>query len=170
MTKVINLFAGPGSGKSTLAAGLFYKLKNQGISCELVREYAKELCWAGVLAMTSQTGILREQAHRMEILRGKVDFVITDSPLLLTCIYCANPHVISEAVRLHATWDNQNIFVRRVKPYSTRGRDQTEPEAIMLDRQIRSLLMTYPHTEVDGDDLGLEEIRGSIAHQAAAGK
>lgn len=45
MMKVINLFGGPGSGKSTLAAGLFERMKIQGLSVELVTEYAKDMVW-----------------------------------------------------------------------------------------------------------------------------
>ena len=50
MTKkciIVNLFSGPGAGKSTTAAGLFYKLKKQGVNCELVTEYAKHVTWRG---------------------------------------------------------------------------------------------------------------------------
>ena len=41
-TLIINLIGGPGSGKSTTAAGLFYKLKQMGIDCEMALEFAKD--------------------------------------------------------------------------------------------------------------------------------
>ena len=44
-TLIINLIGGPGSGKSTTAAGLFYKLKQMGIDCEMALEFAKDNVW-----------------------------------------------------------------------------------------------------------------------------
>ena len=41
MSKIINLYGGPGVGKSTTAAGLFYKMKIAGYSCELAYEWIK---------------------------------------------------------------------------------------------------------------------------------
>ena len=41
-TIVVNLIAGPCSGKSTIAAGLFHKLKKQGIEAEMSLEFAKD--------------------------------------------------------------------------------------------------------------------------------
>ena len=41
-TIVVNLIAGPCSGKSTIAAGLFHKLKQQGIEAEMSLEFAKD--------------------------------------------------------------------------------------------------------------------------------
>lgn len=38
----VNLIAGSCSGKSTIAAGLFYKLKKQGIEAEMSLEFAKD--------------------------------------------------------------------------------------------------------------------------------
>jgi len=42
MTTIINLFSGPSGGKSSIAAGLFYKMKRNGLSVELVPEVAKD--------------------------------------------------------------------------------------------------------------------------------
>lgn len=41
MIKVINIFGAPGCGKSTTAAGLFWRMKCDDMSVELVSEYAK---------------------------------------------------------------------------------------------------------------------------------
>ena len=45
MTRVINLLGAPGAGKSTAAAGLFYRMKKEFLSVELVTEYAKDLIY-----------------------------------------------------------------------------------------------------------------------------
>lgn len=83
--KIINLFGGPHTGKSTTAAGLFFLMKTEDYSVELVTEYAKELAWED--RMESQDFIFAMQNRRIERLKGKVDYVITDSPLLLGLNY-----------------------------------------------------------------------------------
>ena len=43
--QVIALMGAPGSGKSTCAAWLFAQMRLQGLKCELVGEFAKDLFW-----------------------------------------------------------------------------------------------------------------------------
>jgi len=47
MTTVINILGGSGCGKTTTAAGLFYEMKKQRISCELVQEFVKIWAYEG---------------------------------------------------------------------------------------------------------------------------
>ena len=87
-TKVINFYGGPGSGKSTKAAGLYYKMNMAGFSVELNNEFAKECVWEDNVPMLKDQLFMLAHQHR-KILRlvGKVDYVITDSPLMLSGIY-----------------------------------------------------------------------------------
>ena len=88
MTKVINFYGGPGSGKSTQASGLFYKMKAAGYSVELVNEFAKECVWEGNVPMLKdQLWVLAHQHRKLVRLRDKVDYIITDSPVLLSIVY-----------------------------------------------------------------------------------
>jgi len=78
-------------------------------------------------------------------MEGKVDVVVTDSPVLLGAVYSAdcpnmNPHLIPAIIWEHQQLDNLNFFVNRAKPYSSVGRIQDEAGAIVKDTQIRSLL------------------------------
>ncbi|MCL2621956.1 MAG: ATP-binding protein, partial [Firmicutes bacterium] len=87
-TLVVNLYGGPGAGKSTNAAALFVELKNRGINCELVREYAKDLVWEErSVEFYDQFTVLGKQVKRVNALIGKVDIIITDSPIILSCHY-----------------------------------------------------------------------------------
>lgn len=144
MTKVINLFAGPGSGKSSIAAGLYSKMKFAMMDCELVTEYAKELVWEKRLHEVDQTSILKEQVRRVERLVGNVEYVVTDSPILLSVIYGRMNDMGSEFEKLvldtNNRFDNRNYLIKRVKPYVPKGRTQTEEEAKGLDFKIQMML------------------------------
>lgn len=147
MTQVINLWAGPGAGKSTTAAGLFFEMKSEGYKCELVTEYAKELCYEDRLRLPNYNPVptaqamLDEQYRRQWRLKNKVDFIITDSPLLLSAIYSTDNNVIQSAHARFKEFDNINFYIRRVKPYAEYGRVQSEDEARELDKRIFQFLM-----------------------------
>ena len=143
---VINLVGGPGSGKSTTAAGLFFKMKLAGIKCELVTEFAKELVYdENWLDLKRQIYVLSEQERRQRRLVDKVNFIITDAPLLTTVAYIRDPRdreAVNAAARsLFNSYDNLNFAIKRVKPYAAYGRSQTESEAREIDRRL--LLETY---------------------------
>lgn len=157
--RVINLFGGPGAGKSTTAAGLFYLMKSEGMKVELVTEYAKDLTYEGADArFRNQLYILAKQDQRLRRLEGQVDYVVTDSPLLLSLAYAKPPWTAPwfEAAVLGTveTYKNFNVEVLRVKPYQTYGRSQTEREARSLDTTITNILTfrsNSPHVRVHGN-------------------
>lgn len=148
MTKVINLFGGPCVGKSTLAADLFSKMKRAQYRIELVTEFAKELVWENrIPALRDQVFVLGMQNRMIGRLIGKVDFVITDSPILMNIAYRPENYPSSFdkfVVDLHNVYDNINIFMRRSGvDYSDIGRVETLEEAIKKDNEIITLLKTY---------------------------
>lgn len=156
--RVINLFGGPGCGKSTTAAGLFYQMKHDGQRVELVTEYAKDIVWADRhRELDDQLYITGKQHHRLFHLKNKVDYCITDSPLILSLVYnrtmpqSFHPFVID----VFHMYDNYAIILKRTKPYMLFGRTQTEEEARELDRQIFSLVNTVVPQDnilhIDGD-------------------
>jgi len=161
--KVINLYGGPGTGKSTTAAGLFHAMKLHGINCELVGEYAKDMVWREMSnsEFNDQLYITAKQNKRINTLEGKVDYVITDSPLLLGLIY--EPEGYLESYRpmveeLYDRYNNFNIFLGRVKAYQEVGRNQSEEEALKIDYRIRELLGSRVDLEVTADEQAVKEI------------
>lgn len=158
--KVINLYAGPGAGKSTVAAGLFSLMKSLGLRVELVGEVAKDYTYQrDQKSIRNQLLLLAEQDARLRRLVGEVDWVVTDSPLPLSLAY-ADPDEygewFDEAVQgAFYRYDNFDFFIRRVKPYATFGRSQTESEALALDIQVRAIFTDFAEErfswEFDGD-------------------
>lgn len=154
--RVINLFGGPGSGKSTTAAGLFNLMKLGGHSVELVTEYAKDLVWEERSnVFKSQDYILAKQNRRLTRLVGKVKFVITDSPLLLSIAYV--PAVFPKSFRewcfdLYKSYTNYNVFLNRIKKYNPVGRN--EEDAREMDLVIKNLLneLKVPYIIFDGNE------------------
>lgn len=161
--KILNLWAGPGSGKSTTAALVFGILKSRGYNVELVREYAKELVWEHGEITIDQDCILSEQQLRQEILYGKVDLIITDSPLRMSVIYGSNPHRVDSMLE---GYEEINVFVSRVKPYNAKGRLQTEDEARKIDDIIwQQLRQEDNFLSVTGNVLGAWDLADKIEGQ-----
>lgn len=87
-TTVINLIGAPGTGKSTLASELFALMKWQGYDVEIVSEYAKELVWEErTETFKNELYLFAKQHHRMFRLKDKVQYIITDRPLILSLFY-----------------------------------------------------------------------------------
>lgn len=162
--KVINLYAGPGTGKSTTAAGLFHLLKLKGFRCEMSLEYAKDCVWEERhRLLEDQLYVFAKQHRRLIRLKThKLDYVITDSPLLFSLIYAQNePNCFHELVReRYNSFDNMVVFLERVKPYMKYGRSQTENEAQELDHKIWDMLKveTTEFSSVAADEKAPERI------------
>lgn len=157
MVKVINLIAGPGSGKSTTALGLSFLMKVFEFNVELVTEYVKEAAYEGRMSLfDDQLYIFAKQYRRMHILKEKVDYIITDSPLLLSLLYAKDNYFDYYAPlvdEVFHTFENYTIFLNRDKPYKKLGRYQNEQEAIEMDKKIKDYLLEnkYKFTEFKGN-------------------
>ena len=163
-TKVINMLGGSGIGKSTTAAGLYYHMKLAHKNVELVREYVKLLAWQGIKpGQYDQVNIFGEQCKLEHSLYGKVDYIITDSPIVLAPIYEHFYHgdsMMEEAAIkfLNKSKSNGvehiNIVLGRTKDYDTEGRYQTLEEAKRVDNMVRDFMFKYnmEYIVIDGPD------------------
>lgn len=157
--KVVNLLGGPGTGKSTTASDLFALMKWRNYNVELVNEFAKEATWEEHMTiLQDQLYVIAMQNRRLYRIKDKVDYAITDSPLLLALAYTRDdyfPNHFKNFVReLWDSYDNVNIFLNREKPYHAIGRTQTENEARALDDKVKNMFVEFgiPFIEVPGDE------------------
>lgn len=172
-TTVINLYGGPSVGKSTSAAYLYYLLKSKGTNAELVREYAKDWIYQDrQIGPYNQIYFLGKQIHKESLLYSKVNYIITDSPIMMSVyyayLYCKKE--LAEGVRCAAeAFYNQaeedghkhiHILLKRSYPYNPNGRFQSEEEALQIDTGVRKLLsdLDILYMECNSDEDSLEEL------------
>lgn len=156
MSKIINLFGGPGIGKSSIAAGLTYKLKKKHIKVDNPYEFPKQLAWdENHLAIRDQLYVLANQHRGIVKSFGKVDFIILDSPILLSLVYRneysgntypSNLYTQSFdnlVLDIFNQYDNFNIVLERTDgEYNDKERYQSIEQSLVLDKKIENVLIT----------------------------
>ena len=170
MKIIVNCWGQPGAGKSTTAAATFAKLKISGVNCELVTEYAKELSWsARHEELRYQIHIFGKQLRNLERLVGKVDAIVTDSPILLSRFYGQRysdypPSFYQLVLDQYNRMNNVNFFINRVKPYNPKGRNQTEEESDSFATDMEQMLIDLhvPYCKLDGDVKAPEVIAARV--------
>jgi len=160
---VINFYGGPGSGKSTAAAGLFYNMKIAGYNVELTDEFAKECVWEGNFPMLAdQLWVLGHQHRKILRLSDKVDYVITDSPVLLSPIYRGRygepiysdiiDKMALECYNLYKR--NINFMLTRPDKFEQNGRAQDFEECLEIDAAIVNQfeLLNIQYIKLESED------------------
>lgn len=177
MSKIINLFAGPGAGKSSIAGGLLHKLKKKHYSCDAPYEFPKMLAWDNNgEAIKDQLYVIANQHRGIAKSFNKVDYIIVDSPILLSLIY--KNHYVTDnndypsclydekfdnlLLSMHQYYDNLNIVLVRAKEsqHNQKERYHDLNESIIIDEKIKSMLNknNIPYFEVNVDDDPINEI------------
>lgn len=167
-TYIINLFGPSGCGKSSGAAYIFSKLKMAGVSCELVPEYAKDKVWENneeIFNPMNQVYIFGKQFYRISRLIGKVKYIITDSPILLSNVYCNSPTLekhFKDTVRdCHGALNNLNYYIVRAKPFDPNGRNEKTQEESdkYIDKILKELTLAGAlYDSVNGNEQGYDRI------------
>ena len=163
MSLRINFYGGPGVGKSTLAAKVYAELSRAGVvKAELVREFVKPFAYEGMkLDVYDQVYTFGNQLwaeHRL--FKAGIDVIVTDSPVLLQCVYTA---ILDEGIAAHLTHiglsfekshSSLNFLVQRTVPYRRQGRFQDEPELEALDDRISAAVedFGFPYLVVNPEE------------------
>ena len=174
MSKIVNLFGGPGIGKSSIANGLTYKLKKKHITCDNPYEFPKVLAWdENHSAIKDQLYVLANQHRGIVKSYGKVDYIILDSPIVLSLVYKSvykgteYPATLygesfdKMVLDIHNQYDTLNIVLRRSDGgYNEKERYQSFDESKMLDLEIENTLIKHhiPFIYVDVNDDTLKNI------------
>ena len=168
MSKIVNLFGGPGIGKSSIAAGLTYKLKKKHITCDNPYEFPKMLAWdENHSAIRDQLYVLANQHRGIVKSYGKVDYIILDSPILLSLVY-RNYYRSNEypatlysdsfdnmVLDIHNQYDTLNIVLNRSEGiHNEKERYQNLEQSKDLDWAIENTLIqnNISYTKVDVND------------------
>ncbi len=162
-TIVVNFFAGPGCGKSTGASWLFSQLKLNGVDCEYVSEFAKDKVWENNgEVFKCEFYITGKQSFKVSRCFGKVDVIITDSPIAISMAYSESDKFKSAVLEEFNKYEknNMNILLRRTVPYDQNGRFQTEDEAKNIDDKIKNTLdeSEIPYMIINGNVDGYKVI------------
>ena len=178
MTKVlIGLCGAPSVGKSTTAAKLFSRLKDMGLDVELVTEFCKTWAWdEREITPYSQFYFFGKQSYSESRLFNKVDYIVTDSPVLLSAFYQEyynNDSSLSPAcrefyrkVQIEDNIKVLNFYLTRKKKYIQKGRFQTEKQADEVAEELKEWLnregygyMTLDCPDKDRVDVIIEKLK-----------
>ena len=144
----ICFFGGPGSGKSASALKLCAWMKERHYSVDIATEYVKKWAYQKYIPQDfDQLSILSKQQQREEIaLRHGVQYVITDSPILLVYAYTMEyfPKIADAVLQISKVYDSMypslNIFIKRPITYQQHGRYQSVEQAIDMDNKVLAIL------------------------------
>lgn len=175
-TIIVNFFAGPGCGKSTGASWLFSQLKLNGVDCEYVTEFAKDKVWENNgEVFKCEFYITGKQSFKISRCFGKVDVIVTDSPIAISMAYSESDKFKAAVLEEFNKYEknNMNILLKRVVPYDPNGRIQKdESEAISIDNTIKKALddSEIPYTIINGNTDGYKAILDMILEKLRKNK
>lgn len=161
-TVLINFLGQPGSGKSTLGTQLFAELKIRGFETEFVSEFVKTWTYTGrEVNKFGQYYIFGMETENQSRLFNKVEYIIADSPVLLTSFYqkfyWGSDTLIVPAKEFYKFAEEEgvkvvNIFIDRKFKYNPKGRFQTEEESEEVRKQLLQFMndngYSYHHLKV----------------------
>lgn len=162
-TIIVNLFGGPGCGKSTTAAWIFAQLKMNSIDCEYVTEFAKDKIWeSNEEVFKCQFYITGKQIFKITRCIGKVDVIITDSPMAIGIQYTDNEYLKQAILHEFNKYNSQNfnILLKRNVKYDSNGRNQSEEEAKKIDDTTKEWLDAnlIDYIEIESNEDGYKNI------------
>lgn len=168
---LINFVGSPSVGKSVISSLTFVHLKIDHNSSELVQEYAKLLCWQEKFEdLSNQWYVSKKQYEMLKAVYGKVDYLVTDSPLLLGLHYNRyHPENVCDVKKTEemilskmSEFNNIYIFLKRNPniPYENIGRIHNEEQSIEIEKNLKNMLDEFnlKYLEITSDILNIDKI------------
>lgn len=134
---VVNLIAGPGSGKTTVALGLASMLKQKtGLQIEYCPEVIREYIYRKEDYI--QEVVTSEQYEKLKIYQNaEIDILVQDCSLLNALVYKEYSNVAKDYIfKMFNEFDNITYFIPRNKKYISKNREQSEDQALELDKKF----------------------------------
>ena len=148
--KVVNLFAAPGTGKTATSQILAGMLSIANYRVECIPEFAKFATFAkNQAALTDQIYMFAKQENRLHVLKGaQLDFVVMDGPLPIALLFQPDNYFKAYetlVMEVFGSFDNHNFFLEKNPElaYKQHGRNETEPESLMLQDKLKGLLTRH---------------------------
>ena len=143
-TRRILCYGAPSSGKSTMSALIFAKLKLKGKNAELVQEFAKTLVWKSIDIKaggdTLQLEIFLNQMKQEQDLEGRVEYMVSDSPLLLNAYY-GKSELTKQIARAKISSDDFHFWLTRTNvKFEAAGRIHDEEESKNIEIEMVKFL------------------------------
>ena len=149
-TVLINFLGQPGSGKSVLGTQLYSELKIRDYEVEFVNEFVKTWTYTGrKVNKFGQYYIFGQETEQQSRLFNKVNFIIADSPVLLTSFYqryyWGSDALVIPAKEFYKFAEEEgvkvvNLFIDRKFKYNPKGRFQTEEESEEVRKELLQFL------------------------------
>jgi molybdopterin-guanine dinucleotide biosynthesis protein len=142
MALIINFIGSSCTGKSLHAHGLYSEMKKRGYKVEFVKEWVKDSFYKDNRDIPNQFLITGKQIEATKLLLDKVDYIITESPIVLGAYYSVlidNDYALAEAIRREfGKFDNYNILLEKdSEEYDEVGRGSHNISKI-VDEKIRT--------------------------------
>ena len=143
-TQKILLYGAPSSGKSMTAALVFAHLKLHFENSELVREVAKDLVYEGLdlkhRTDALQLRIFADQMTREELVDGRVDYLVSDSPLLLNAYYSGSED-LKKLAKKHLRGKELHFWLGKdPSHHENAGRVHSLQESKKIDQEMKTYL------------------------------
>lgn len=171
----INLWSGPGVGKSTTAATLFAELKKRRISCELVREFAKDLVWENRIGHFEQFWITAEQHRRQSILQGQAQVVITDSAIPMGIFHAplAYQQELKNLIfKMISNWNSIDVLLYRdmTEWYEQNGRVENLSASLKKHESVSNLIKEFNESFISCHVNDIEVILSEVERRLLSSK
>lgn len=142
---IVSFYAGPGAGKTVAATEVFNAIKKRHVKADLVTDFAKDMIiQRNTSAMENQLYIWASQLYRNRCAYNEAVVTVTDTPVLLGCIYNIplSPNLKNVMFEEYHKFNNYNLVVPRdtSRDFSMFGRVHNEEQSIRIDQQIIELM------------------------------